>query len=177
MKFLTSILRHTLLYKIFSTTRWFFQYVKDYGYVSDTLYSHEFSLVLKKYLNVEFSKDWIGRLYAVINPSIDVNGKLDFTNMIIELNDDLTNNNTYVKQWVYRQLSMVSALYKLESSGFFDLIGVEFKHVGPQNADNYLVIFDIVSRKEMSSYLRSALTHATIYALLVLCGIALYGLV
>ena len=166
MKLLTTILRHTLLYKIFSTIKLFFQYVKDYGYVADTLYSHEFSLVLKKYLNVEFSKDWLGRLYAVINPSIDVNGKLDFTNMIIELNDDLTNNNTYVKQWVYRQLSMVSAIYKLENSGFFDLIGAEFRHVGPQNADNYLVIFDIVSRKEMASYFKSTVIHSLVYLLI-----------
>ena len=168
MKLISNILHHTLIYKIFSLLRWIYQYIKDYGYVSDTLYSHEFSLVLKKYLNVEFSKDWLGRLYAVINPSIDVNGKLDFTNMIIELNDDLTNNNTYVKQWVYRQLSMVSALYKLENSGFFDLIGVEFRHVGPQNADNYLVIFDIVSRKEMASYFKSTVIHSLVYSLIVL---------
>ena len=165
MKLISRIFQLTLLYKIISLFKWIYQYIKDYGYVADTLYSHEFNLVLKKYLNVEFSTDWLGRLYGVINPSIDVNGKLDFTNMIIELNDDLTNNNTYVKHWVYRQLSMVSALYKLENSGFFDSIGVECRHVGPQNADNYLVIFDIVSRKEMTSFLKSTLIHASVYAL------------
>ena len=174
MKLISRIFQLTLLYKIISLFKWIYQYIKDYGYVADTLYSHEFNLVLKKYLNVEFSTDWLGRLYGVINPSIDVNGKLDFTNMIIELNDDLTNNNTYVKHWVYRQLSMVSALYKLENSGFFDIIGVEFRHVGPQNADNYLVIFDIVSRKEMTSFLKSTLIHASIYALV---GFAIFMIV
>ena len=61
---------------------------------------------------------------------------------------------------------MVSALYKLENSGFFDLIGVEFRHVGPQNADNYLVIFDIVSRKEMASYFKSTVIHSLVYLLI-----------
>jgi hypothetical protein len=168
MKLLKKYLSLLLIYKILALFKWTYTYIKDYEYVSDTLYSHQFASVLKKYLGVSFKKDWLGRIYGVINPNIDIKGNLNFDNVVIELDDLNSNNNTYVSQWVYRQLSMVQALYKLENSGFFDLVGVEFKHVGPINQDNYLVIFDIVSRKEMSILFKSIMIRLFIYSIIII---------
>ena len=137
--------RKTLLHRIIDFTSCTYNYIKDKYYISDTFYSKELNIVLRKYLNVEFKKDWIGRLYGVINPNIDIDGNYNFNNMIIELDGENTNNNDFVKNWVYRQMNLVGNLFKIEK--LYDYIDVTFKHVGPQNQDNYLIIFDIVSRK------------------------------
>ena len=65
-KLLLKIIQATLLYKIYASIKWLYIYARDYNYVADTFYSDQFSYVLKRYLNVDFKKDWIGRLYAVI---------------------------------------------------------------------------------------------------------------
>lgn len=168
-KLLLKIIQATLLYKIYASIKWLYIYARDYNYVAETFYSDQFSYVLKRYLNVDFKKDWIGRLYAVINPLIDIDGKMNFNNVIIELDDTNTNNNDYVKSWVMKQMSMINALFKLENSGFFDIIGVKFKHVGPKNQDNYLVIFDICSRLEFTSYIKKTIIHGLIYGAIIAC--------
>ena len=121
-----------------------YQYNKDLKYIGDTLYSDELKLVLKKYLKTDFRKDWIGRLYGVVNPNISDN-KYDFNNIVVEIDGDNTNNNEYVKTWVYRQMKLVGSLFKIQK--LYDYINIDFEHVGPENMDNYLVIFDVVSRK------------------------------
>ena len=41
--------------------------------------------ICKKYLKCDINKDWLGRLYGIINPMIDINGKIDVSSMIIEI--------------------------------------------------------------------------------------------
>ena len=121
------------------------QYRKDYNLIQETFYSAAFKKVLDNYLKTDIKKDWIGRLYGVVNPNIS-NGKYDFNNVIIEIDGDNTNNNEYVRHWVYKQMQLIAQLFKIEK--LYDYIDISFEHVGPQNMDNYLIIFDIVSRKE-----------------------------
>lgn len=120
------------------------QYNKDKKLISDTFYGPAFKKVIDNYLKTDIKRDWIGRLYGVVNPNI-TDGKYDFNNVIIELDGENTNNNEYVRQWVYRQMKMIGSLFKIEK--LYDYIDISFKHVGPENLDNYLVIFDIVSRQ------------------------------
>lgn len=173
MKFFKDLFRHTLIYKVYSTLYWLKEYISDYSYVSDSLHSEAFSLILRRYLNCEFRTDWIGRLYGVINPHINIDGKFNFSNTIIEIDGANTNSHAFVENWLYRQMSLVKNVYNLDNSGFFDYIGVDIKHVGPKSHDNYLVIFDIVSRKEFSMYLKRAFKHSILYITIVL-GILIY---
>ena len=62
---------------------------------------------------------------------------------------------------------LIAELFKIEK--LYDYIDLEFKHVGPENADNYLLIFDIVSRKLFSKYWKKVLIHIVFYVLIVLC--------
>ena len=78
MKFLKKLFYHTLTYKFYNVFATLRQFLKDYDTVAESLYSHEFLTLLKRYLNKEFRKDWLGRLYAVINPNIDIDGKFNF---------------------------------------------------------------------------------------------------
>ena len=140
MKFIRKFFGWTLTYKTLAFIEGVYTYIKDYYYISDTLYSEAFKIVLKEYLNVDIRKDWIGRLYGVINPNIDINGKFDITKTIIEIDDENTNNNEYVKHWTYKQLIIIGEVFKIDNLWHF--IDLEFKHVGPKEADNYLLIFD-----------------------------------
>ena len=143
-----------------------YYYIKDYNYISDTLYSDAFSLVLKRYLNLEVDKDWIGRLYGIINPNVDINGNFNINNMILEIDGNNTNNNEQVKNWAYKQLTLIGQLFKIEY--LYNYIDLTFKHVGPKEADNYLLIFDIVSRKNMVHTLRNTIIQMLIYGILAL---------
>jgi len=145
MGFFNWCYQHSLIGRTVNMVSDYIYFKKDKKIISDTFYGPAFDLVLKKYLKANFKRDWIGRLYGVVNPNLDENGKYDFNNVIIELDGDNTNNNEYVRNWVYRQMRMISTLFKIER--LYDYIDIEFNHVGPENQDNYLVIFDIVSRK------------------------------
>ena len=164
MKLLKNFFFHTFIGRIIYTIKALRTYLKDYDYISDTLYSDAFKIVLKEYLNVDIRKDWIGRLYGVVNPNINEEGKFDVTRTVIEIDDENTNNEEYVKHWTHKQLYIIGEVFKIEN--LYHFIDLKFQHVGPENADNYLLIFDIVSRKEFANSLKKMLIHGTIYAII-----------
>ena len=166
MKLLKKLFSYTLLYKIYLNFILIKEYIYDYDYVSESLYSEAFSKILEKYLNLKVKKDWIGRIYGVINPNLDINGNVNFANTIIEIDDNNTNSNEYVKNWIYKQMNMVKYVFKLDESGFFDYIGCDIEHVGPKEYDNYLVVFYIVSQKAMLQNLKRLLKQFSVYAII-----------
>lgn len=160
---------NTLTWRLVMLVQSIYRYITDMSYISDTLYSKEFLAVLKQYLRISIKKDWIGRLYGVINPYIDIDGKIDFNNTIIEIDGDNTNSNEYVKNWVYRQFNLIDNLFKINK--LYDYINVDIKHVGPLNADNYLIVIDVVSRKEMTYALKRVLKQTILYMIIALCAV------
>lgn len=162
---------NTLTWRLVMLVQSIYRYITDMSYISDTLYSKEFLTVLKRYLRISIKKDWIGRLYGVINPYIDIDGKIDFNNTIIEIDGDNTNSNEYVKNWVYRQFNLIDNLFKINK--LYDYINVDIKHVGPLNADNYLIVIDVVSRKEMTYALKRVLKQTILYMIIALCAVIL----
>lgn len=164
MKFIQKFFGWTLTYKTLALLEGLFTYIKDYYYISDTLYSAEFKAVIKRYLYIELRKDWIGRLYGVINPNIDINGKYDFNNTILEIDGENTNNNDYVKHWVYKQMDLINQLFKIEK--LYDYISIDFKHVGPSHLDNYLIIFDVISRKYTARTFKSWFKTLCVYGVI-----------
>ena len=166
MKFFKNLFFKTFIGKIIKTIKSAINYINDYEYISDTFYSEAFKIVLKEYLNVDIKKDWIGRLYGVVNPNINEEGKFDVTRTIIEFDDENTNNKEYVKHWAHKQLYIIGEVFKIEN--LYHFIDLEFRHVGPKEADNYLLIFDIVSRKELANNIKRMLLHGLIYVILIL---------
>lgn len=162
---------NTLTWRLVMLVQSIYRYITDMSYISDTLYSKEFLTVLKQYLRISVKKDWIGRLYGVINPYIDIDGKIDFNNTIIEIDGDNTNSNEYVKNWVYRQFNLIDNLFKINK--LYDYINVDIKHVGPLNADNYLIVIDVVSRKEMAYSLKRVLKQTILYMIIALSAVIL----
>lgn len=159
-----NIFKHTLIYKTYSFIKSYFVYRKERNYIKDTLYSREFKFVLRKYLNLNVKKDWLGRLYGIINPLIDINGNLDVNSVVIELDGNNSNNVEYVQVWIHKQLKLISDLFKIHK--LYDYINLTLEHVGPQQLDNYLVIFDIVSRKDMANKFKSFFKHLFSYGII-----------
>lgn len=166
MKLLKKLFSYTLLYKIYLNFILLKEYIDDYDYVSESLYSEAFSKILEKYLNLKVKKDWIGRIYGVINPNLDINGNVNFANTIIEIDGNNTNSNEYVKNWIYKQMNMVKYVFKLDESGFFDYIGCDIEHVGPKEHDNYLVVFYIVSQKALLQNVKKTFKQFSIYVII-----------
>ena len=81
---------------------------------------------------------------------------------IDHIDGDNTNTNEWVKAWAYKQLRLVAQLFKIEK--LYDYINVEFTHVGPENFDNYLIVFDIVSRKVLADSVKRFFGHLTVLA-------------
>ena len=164
MNIFSSLFRQTLTYKIFDMLMCTFAYIRDYCKISKILYSEDFKLVLKKYLCVDFETDWLGRLYGVMNPMIDINGKFNMNNTIMEIDGNNTNNNDQIQYWVYKQLKLIGGLFKMQN--LYNYINLEITHVGPISADNYLIVFDMVSRKLFSKSIKKMLVHLSIYLII-----------
>ena len=175
MKFIRKFIRKffgwTLIYKSFVLLESIYIYIKDYYYISDTLYSEEFKRVIQKYLYVDLDKDWIGRLYGVINPNIGPNGQFDVSNMIFEIDGANTNNDDYIKNIIYGKMDLIDRQFHINK--LYDFISIEIEHVGPKFADNYLIIFDIVSRKYMAQTFKKWMAMVCLYTTILL-GIIIF---
>ena len=167
MKLLSKLFHITLCYKIFDFIRCTYYYIRDYEYVSESFYSDAFEMILRRYLNLNVKKDWLGRLYGIINPNLDINGKVNLSNIVVELDGNNTNSNEYVKHWIMGQMSMVQNVFNLQNSGFFDDITVDIKHVGPKNHDNFLVVFDLAARYDFADSFKKMMVQMMIYALII----------
>ena len=150
-------------YKYIKIKKVFNNNIEKYG---ETFYGKTFRDVVKKYMNISLEKDWIGRLYGVANPRIDSNGKFDPSTMIIEIDGDDTNDNEYVKMWLYRQLNLVGAAFGMTE--MHDMISVDLKHVGPEEDDNFLIVFDWILRPELRKWRRKTIINIFIVAIIVL---------
>lgn len=159
-----SLIKKSLIYKVIDMFESLYYYIKHYSTIKDILYGDEFKKLLKEYINIDIRKDWIGRLYGVINPNIDKDGKLDVNNTIIEIDGYNTNSNVYVKNWLYKQMYTVGTLFKLKN--LYSYITMDIEHVGPLDQDNYLVIFDIASRQIFVESLKRVIKHALFYGII-----------
>lgn len=170
------IKKYSLIYSIYNLILDFISFVRDKNTVSKVFYSNDFKLILNTYLNTRFRNDWIGRIYGVINPNININGNIDFSNTIIELNDNLTNDDLFVHNWIYRQLHLMSNALKIKSSAFFDYIGMSIEKIEPSTQNNYLIIFDIVSRNALINSLKHFLKIFILYIIVFFVVIICYQL-
>ena len=143
-------------------------YTKERLKIGKYFYSQDFADIIKRYTNVSLDKDWLGRLYGVINPSIDINGNINLNNTIIEIDGENTNNDEYLKNWMYKQLNLIASVFSMRN--LYTYIDMTIEHVGPLEADNYLVIFDMVSRKALAESFKKWIVHTSIYAIIAILG-------
>ena len=81
MKILKTIFNYTLISKAYNTLKYLNQYISDRIKIGEIFYGDSFKNLMKQYINIDLDKDWLGRLYGVINPNIDINGKFNVNNI------------------------------------------------------------------------------------------------
>ena len=167
MKLIRKLTNWTLVSSLIRAIYWTFCYIKDWRLVEESLHGDGFRSLLKHYLKMDSRIDWLGRVYGVVNPAINEKGEFDYNGMVFELNGVNTNNKTWVENWLYKQIILVNNIFDVQKTGFFDIIDANVKHVGPENADNYLIVFDIASRKEMVRRWKRVLLQGIGYAAVV----------
>lgn len=168
MSVFSKLFKKTLTYKTYDLIRCYYHYRKNLKYLKPVFYGEDFKKLMKNYLNVDLDKDWLGRLYGVVNPNINGEGKFDVTNMIIEIDGDKTNNNDFVNNFIYKQLNLIGRVYNMKR--LYENIDIEVEHVGPEYDDNYLLIFDIVSRKIYTSSLKTEIKQIFNYIIIgIIC--------
>ena len=164
MKLIRKLTNWTLVSSLIRAIYWTFCYIKDWRLVEESLHGNGFRSLLKHYLKMDSRIDWLGRVYGVVNPAINEKGEFDYNGMVFELNGVNTNNQTWVENWLYKQMILVNNIFDVQKTGFFDIIDANVKHVGPENADNYLIVFDIASRKEMVRRWKRVILQSIVYA-------------
>ena len=166
-----NILKRGIIYRTYDLVKSYMGYRKTRNAIKDVFYGEDFPMVIKRYLNVDLDKDWLGRLYGVINPNVDIHGNLNVNNVIIEIDGNNTNTDEYVKTWIYKQLSMMGQLFNMRN--LYANINMEIEHVGPEDQDNYLIIFDIVDRGIMATAFKKLMKTLTTYAVV---GVSVLGI-
>jgi hypothetical protein len=153
MSFFKKIWNNTLINILYRTIYHTIQFKRDYNQCYNVFYSQGFIDLVRTYLKIDLDKDWIGRLYGVINPNLDINGNFDPGTVIIEIDGENTNTDTFVKNWLYRQLSIMTSVFR-NLGPIYDKLNVDIKHVGPKEHDNYLIVFDFYERIERRYWLK-----------------------
>ena len=157
-----NIFKYGILYRTYDMIRSYWTYKKTKKAIKEVFYGDDFKYVIKTYLNVDLDKDWLGRLYGVVNPNIDNNGNLNLNNVIIEIDGNNTNTNEYVKTWIYKQLNLMGQLFNMRN--LYANINMEIEHIGPENEDNYLIIFENADRPEMAASFKRWIKTTCVYA-------------
>lgn len=114
---------------------------------------------------VKFRTDWIGRIYAVVNPTV-----LDPEERIFEYDNNGTNVDSFVRKWVIEH--MIAADNFVKNHGLFDILVYNIEQLDENY--NYLITltniawFDFWKSLKRTLYITGALLIALIVALIIL---------
>ena len=99
---------------------------------------------LSQIFKTNFKVDWIGRVYAILNPNLDENGKYSPNVQIFEYGQNGLNNEKMVEQWVMERLTVISDF--IQTNNLFELLSYSIKKL--DKYDNYLFILEPITLKD-----------------------------
>jgi hypothetical protein len=99
---------------------------------------------LSNLFGVNFRIDWIGRIYAVINPTIS-NGEYDSNTIIYEYDENGLRSDAFVEHRIIDKMKIASNFIKAKN--LFDLLTYKIKKI--DNYDNYLFIIQPITLEEL----------------------------
>lgn len=114
---------------------------------------------------VEFRIDWIGRVYAVLNPNI-INDKLDVNTQIFEYTENGLSNSVYLERWIMTKFNLVKDF--IMANNLFDLLTYEIKRL--DEYDNYLFVIKPITLSDCAKWTK---IFTITYALLIIIGVVL----
>lgn len=124
---------------------------------------------LSQLFGSNFKKDWIGRVYTVINPNI-MDGKFDNTTQIFEYNQNGLDNNVYVEKWIMNRFNVISQF--IQTNNLFDLIN--YKITKLDDYDNYLLVLEPITLRDCIKYTKY---FTILFIILIIIGITILCLI
>lgn len=95
----------------------------------------------------QFKKDWIGRLYTVINPNL-LGDDFDINTIIYEYDETGLNNNAFVERWIMGKLNIAQSF--IQTNNLFDLLTYKIEKL--DEYDNYLFIIEPITLHDCLKY-------------------------
>lgn len=95
----------------------------------------------------QFKKDWIGRLYTVINPNL-LGDDFDINTIIYEYDEGGLNNNAFVERWIMGKLNIAQSF--IQTNNLFDLLTYKIEKL--DEYDNYLFIIEPITLHDCLKY-------------------------
>lgn len=121
---------------------------------------------LSQIFKANFKTDWIGRVYAVLNPNLDENGQYSPNTQIFEYGENGLNNEKMVEQWVMERMVVISEF--IQANNLFELLTYSIKKL--DKYDNYLFILEPVT---LSDCMKWSKRFAVLSGILIIIGITL----
>lgn len=107
----------------------------------------------------EFRIDWVGRIYAIINPNI-INDKFDMNTQIFEYGEQGFSNDPYIEKWIMTKFNLIKDF--IMANNLFDLLTYELKKL--DDYDNYLFVIKPITFDECKKWTK---VFSITYALLI----------
>lgn len=102
---------------------------------------------LSQLFKSNFRKDWIGRLYTVINPNL-LGDDFDVNTVIYEYGENGLNNNAFVERWIMQRLNIAQSF--IQTNNLFDLLTYKIEKL--DEYDNYLFIIEPITLQDCLKY-------------------------
>lgn len=113
----------------------------------------------------EFRIDWVGRIYAIINPNI-FKDQLDLNTQIFEYGENGLTNEPYIEHWIMNKLNIAQNF--IMANNLFDLLTYEIKRLDIY--DNYLFVIKPITFDDCIKWTK---IFTIVYSILVIVGIIL----
>ena len=145
----------------------FFKYLIlniKYTKILNKIYEEEnISQNLSMLFKSSFKKDWIGRLYTVINPNL-LGEDFDINTIIYEYGEEGLNNKAFVERWIMTRLNIAQTF--IQANNLFDLLTYDIKKL--DDYDNYLFIIQPITLNDCLKYSK---LFSILISILVVIGI------
>lgn len=131
---------------------------RRYQKILDKAYQDEELIAkLSTIFGVQFRRDWVGRLYAVINPAIK-DGQFDQT-QIFEYSAGGYDTTEHAKQWVVERMIMVENF--IQTNNLFDVLTYDVQSLDENG--NYLLIILPITLPDVLNNIKGACWETLIF--------------
>lgn len=138
----------------------FYLHIK-YSTILSSVYKKENLLEnLSDLFKHRFKKDWVGRIYTIINPMIK-DGKFDETSQVFEYKETGVDNSAYIEQYVMEKLIIAKEF--LYTNNLFDMLSYDIKKL--DNYGNYLFIMKPITYDD---FIKSSKRFFIVYGVLTI---------
>ena len=133
-----------IIYRFF---KYLFLNIKYTKILNKVYYNENIIENLSKLFKSQFKKDWIGRLYTVINPNL-MGDDFDINTIIYEYDENGLNNYAFIERCIMSKLNIAQSF--IQTNNLFDLLTYKIEKL--DEYDNYLFIIEPITLHDCLKY-------------------------